>query len=237
MSGEKFFPCCLPASLWCGLDPMLLQDVGNSFKRQQVTEIGKCSLNPAIAPVSILFRHARHQRGNLASRSWASWIAVGAPIILLRDQLSMPPQQRLGSHDGGDLSEELPADFLRSRCQSSTLVIAETHSAVVDLFAQTPISLDQVMDEMLLMLVHPTGQGYDEERKWVQEHAHCRRLSGTLSALLFSNDFNPFEFLHSTRWSGLARNSDTWFSASNAQNRTVVQLSLPVAETPDRKNA
>jgi predicted metalloprotease with PDZ domain len=66
------------------------------------------------------------------------------------------------------------------------------------LFPQNPIFLDQVMDEMLLMLVHPTGQGYDEERKWVQEHAHCRRLSGTLSALLFSNDFNPFEFLHST---------------------------------------
>src|SRR5207247_6045782 len=40
-----------------------------------------------------------------------------------------------------------------------------------------------------------------------------------------------------TRLSALARNSDTWFSVSNAQNRIVVQLSLRVAAAPDRENA
>jgi len=49
ISGEKFFPRCLSASLRSGLDTMFLQNVGNGFKRQQVTEIGKCSLNPARA--------------------------------------------------------------------------------------------------------------------------------------------------------------------------------------------
>ena len=66
---------------------------------------------------------------------------VGAPIIFLGDQLSMPSQQRLGSDDGGDLLEEFPADCLRSGRQSTTLLIAETHSAVADLLPQNPVFL------------------------------------------------------------------------------------------------
>jgi hypothetical protein len=40
---------------------------------------------------------------------------------------------------------------------SATLVIGETHSAIADLFPQNAIFFHQVMDDMLLMLVHPTS--------------------------------------------------------------------------------
>src|SRR6516225_2167914 len=103
MSGKKFFPCCLSASLWRGLNTMLLQNIGNGFERQQVAKIGQRSLNSAVAPASILHGHSNHQRGNLGSRPWSPWAAVRTSIVFLGDQLSMPSQQCFGSHDGGDL--------------------------------------------------------------------------------------------------------------------------------------
>jgi len=50
-------------------------------------------------------------------------------------------------------------------------------------FEHYAILLDQIMDDMLLMFVHPTGQGDDQKGKRVQERAHCRKLSRRLSSL------------------------------------------------------
>src|SRR5437016_13102443 len=80
-------------------------------------------------------------------------------------------------------SRQLPSDFLCSRRQPPTLVIGETHSAVADLLSQNPILLNQIMDDMLLMLVHPAGQGDDEKGNRVQERAHYRKLSRRLLRL------------------------------------------------------
>ena len=44
-----------------------------------------------------------------------------------------------------------------------TLFLDETHPAVANLLSQNPILLDQIMDDILLMLVHPTGQGDDQK--------------------------------------------------------------------------
>jgi len=53
------------------------------------------------------------------------------------------------------------------------------------------------MDDMLLTLVHPTGQGDDEKGKRGQQLTHRRRLSRTPSPQ-FSSNFSRFEGLHST---------------------------------------
>jgi hypothetical protein len=50
------------------------------------------------------------------------------------------------------------------------------------------------MDDMLLMLVHPAGQGNDEKGKRIQQRAHgCRFTTHT-----FLMTFNRFAFLHGT---------------------------------------
>ena len=53
------------------------------------------------------------------------------------------------------------------------------------------------MDDVLLMLVHPIRQGDEEERERGHHRAHGRRLSRHCASD-FSNDFDPFEFLHVT---------------------------------------
>ena len=49
-----------------------------------------------------------------------------APIVLCRDELSVPAQQCVRCHEVSDFPEVLPAQRLRLRCQAPTLVIRET---------------------------------------------------------------------------------------------------------------
>jgi len=42
-------------------------------------------------------------------------------------------------------------------------VITEPQSAVANLFAEHPIFFNQIIDDVVLMLVHPSGNGGDEE--------------------------------------------------------------------------
>jgi hypothetical protein len=58
------------------------------------------------------------------------------------------------------------------RCQPATLVVVETDSAIADLLSKDAIFLYQVRDYMLLMLIHPTGDGHDEKGKWIQSSLH-----------------------------------------------------------------
>src|SRR5262249_16828725 len=188
MSRQEFLPRGLSAPFRRRFYSMLLQNVGHRLECEQVTEIGQCPLNSAIAPAAILLRHARHQLRNLANCPGSPWTAVSAAVIFLSNQFSMPSQKRLWSHDGGELVEELSADLLRFRCQSATLIIVETHAAVADLLSKDPILLDQILDELLLMLVHPAGQRDNDERKWIKERAHRCTLSRD-SASHFSQCF------------------------------------------------
>jgi hypothetical protein len=151
---------------------VFLQNVGNGLKRKEVAEIGQGSLNPTIAPASILLCHSSHQPNDLGSGSWSSGRTVRAPGILLRNQLSMPSQQSLRSHDGGDLTKNLPGYFLCLCGQPATLVVVETHSATTNLFSKNSIFLHYVCNDMLLMLVQPTSEGHDEKGKWIQSSAH-----------------------------------------------------------------
>ena len=76
------------------------------------------------------------------------------------------------SDDCGDAIENPPRDFLCLRGQPATLVVVETDSPIADLLSKDAIFLYQIRDYMLLMLVHPTGEGHDEKGKWIQSSLH-----------------------------------------------------------------
>ena len=124
-----------------GSMPVLLENVGNGLKRKKVAKIGQRSLNSTIAPASILLCHSSNQRNDLGSGSWSSGRTVRTAVVFLGDQSSMPRQQSLGSHDSGDLTENLPGHFLCLCCQPATLVIVETHSSSTNLFSKDSIFL------------------------------------------------------------------------------------------------
>jgi len=119
-------------------------------------------------------------------------------IILLGNQLPVPSQQRLRSHDCCDLTKQSSAQFLRFGCQSTALIIAKSHSAGANLFSKNLIFFHEVFDDMLLMLVHPASNRDEEKRKWIEDRVHCCRLSCKLRSYVLSIDFSDIEFLHGT---------------------------------------
>jgi hypothetical protein len=66
--------------------------------------------------------------------------------------------------------------FLAFTAKPATLIIGKTHAAVADLLPQHTIFLHQIFDDLLLPLIHPTGDRHDEKGKWIQTRLHSGRL-------------------------------------------------------------
>jgi hypothetical protein len=99
---QKFLPGCLLFPLWSGLDPVPFEHASNRVAGQLVPEIRNGSMEALIAP-AILLRHSDHQSFDL--RRSARTGTVGGAVILLRNQSSVPSQERFWCHDGGKLIE------------------------------------------------------------------------------------------------------------------------------------
>jgi hypothetical protein len=83
-------------------------------------------------------------------------------------KLPVPSQQRLRSHNCGDFTKQFPTEFLRFGCESTPLIVAKSHSTRAHLLSKNPILFHQVLDDLLLMLVHPASNGGDEKGELVE---------------------------------------------------------------------
>ena len=71
----------------------------------------------------------------------------------------MPGQQRLGRDNGRYLGQELPSDSFGLGGQARALVIVEPDSPPGELLTKNPVLFAKVTDDLLLTLVHPSGDG------------------------------------------------------------------------------
>ena len=55
-----------------------------------VSQIRECALDTSVAPISVFFCHAQHQRFDLSRRARPSWSAMATAIVFPRDQLPVP---------------------------------------------------------------------------------------------------------------------------------------------------
>jgi hypothetical protein len=83
-----------------------------------------------------------------------------------------------------DLTKQFPTEFLRFGCEPTALIVAKSHSTRAHLFSKNPILFNQVLDYLLLMLVHPASHGGDEKGELVETrciaagyHAGCNAAS------------------------------------------------------------
>ena len=73
------------------------------------------------------------------------------------DELAMPPKQRIGCHNGGNLAQGTPTQPVRSRGQSSPVVIGETQPPPTQLPAQEAVLFDQVGARLPFAAFEPAG--------------------------------------------------------------------------------
>jgi len=104
----------------------------------------------------------------------------------------VPSQQSPRGDDRCDLRQRASAETFGSHRKPATLVVRETKSATAELLAQHPILLAQIVDCLLLLLIHPARDGNQQEPKRV-ENAHCSTVSWALCIV-----FSAFDFLVNT---------------------------------------
>jgi len=75
----------------------------------------------------------------------------------VRNQLAVPPQQRVGRRDRGDVAQSTPTHAVRPRSQASAIVIGEAQSPGPQLASQEPVLFDQVPDRLPFPAVQPAG--------------------------------------------------------------------------------
>jgi len=86
----------------------------------------------------------------------------------LGDELSMPSQQCLGCDEGGDRCEHLPTEAFCLAGQPAPLRIIEPQPSATELFSKDSIFFAQVIDGILLLLIHPAGHGDEHQPEWVK---------------------------------------------------------------------
>jgi hypothetical protein len=117
-----------------------LEDGGDGPAADVVAQIRERALNPRIAPVAILRRHADHQLPNLGHHRRPARPAVMVAVVFPRDELPMPGQEGIRAHDGSDLLEHPPPQVLRLGGQANALIVGEAQPARSELLAEHAVS-------------------------------------------------------------------------------------------------
>ena len=96
------------------VDSVLCQDSFDGTSTNGVSQIRERALDSRVAPSRVVSRHLEDEALGLPNNPRSSWAALLAPIVLLRDEVSVPAKKRVGRDDYGDLAEPTPSDWLCS---------------------------------------------------------------------------------------------------------------------------
>ena len=107
----------------------MLREILTPSKRKEslilvypLSRIGPCHLQDQILDLLVGLRTARP-------------LALLAPVVLLCDQISIPAQNSVGSHDGPEIFEDRSSQWLPLGGETLSLVIGELDALVTKLLA------------------------------------------------------------------------------------------------------
>ena len=115
----------------------------------------------------------------------------------------MPCQQGLRSYDGGHFCQQPSSQRPGSDGQTAALIVGEAKPPRAELTAKDSVFLPQILNGVLLPLIHPSGNGQEQKAERVQclRHRLSSLTSHTSSVLLtdcFGHAFSQFQFLDNT---------------------------------------
>jgi hypothetical protein len=93
----------------------------------------------------------------------------------------VPRQQSLRRDDRCNLRQNASAESLCSESESTALVVCKPESPTAELLTQDFVLLAQILDCLLLLFIHPAGNGDQHEPEWIED-SHIPNYHG-LSAL------------------------------------------------------
>ena len=157
------------------VDPVVVQDPLHRVPGDVVAEVRERAAEARVAPPRILDRHPHHELSDLSSRRRPASTSAGAAVVLLGDQAPGPAKNRVRCGDACDLTQDPASQFLASHGESTALGIGQSKRSTAQLLPEDPILLPEIVDQILLVAVHPTSDGEHEE---LQSVGHSLRLRG-----------------------------------------------------------
>jgi len=164
VGAQEFLPRCFFLTLRSGIYPRLLQYFGNRPTTDLMAQILERPLDACVAPGAVFRRHAQDQSAQLDRGGRAPWRALASPIVFARDEPLMPIQESAWGAQSGNSFEVFETDVLGLGRQPSPLCIVES-GFLAQLFVEDFHLFLEVLDQVLLVAVDPTGQAYHKELK------------------------------------------------------------------------
>ena len=174
---QERLPGHVPAPLGRRVDSVVVQDPLHRGPGDRVAEVRERAADPRVAPPRIVDRHPDHELGDVLSGHWSTSTAAGAAIVCLGDQSPVPTQDRIRGDDARDLRQDPPAEFMTAHSESTTLGVRQAKRPRAQVFSEDPILLPEIVDQIVLVTVHPASEREDEE---LQRRRHSLRLLGRL---------------------------------------------------------
>ncbi len=159
------------AAVWGGIDPVPTEDVAHGVRRHGVTEVGKRALDPVVAPCRVFLGHPDDVAGDRLHLLRIA-VAAGRERPFLRDEISMPSKDGVGTDQGGDAGEERASQGMTTHGEAAALLVREPESTLAEHLPEDSVLLPQVFQSVLLVSVQPTGEGQDKELGGEGERFH-----------------------------------------------------------------
>ena len=174
---QERLPGHVPAPLGRRVDSVVVQDPLHRGPGDSVAEVRERAADPRVAPPRIVDRHPDHELGDVLSGHWSTSTSAGAAIVFRGDQSPVPTQDRIRGDDARDLRQDLSAEFVTAHSESTTLGVRQAKRPRAQVFSEDPILLPEIVDQIVLVTVHPASEREDEE---LQRRRHSLRLLGRL---------------------------------------------------------
>ena len=174
---QERLPGHVSAPLGRRVDSVVVQDPLHRGPGDSVAEVRERAADPRVAPPRIVDRHPDHELGDVLSGHWSTSTSAGAAIVFLGDQSPVPTQDRIRGDDARDLRQDPPAEFVTAHSESTTLGVRQAKRPRAQVFSEDPILLPEIVDQIVLVTVHPASEREDEE---LQRRRHSLRLLGRL---------------------------------------------------------
>jgi hypothetical protein len=115
----------------------------------------------------------------------------------------VPSQYGLRRHDGGHFCQHPSSQQPGSDGQTAALVVGEAKPSAAELSTKDSVFLPQMLDGVLLLLIHPSGNSQEKKAERVQRlrHRFSSLTSHTRAAFhadRFGHAVNQFQFLDIT---------------------------------------
>ena len=101
-----------------------------------------------------------------------------AVIPLPRHQHTVPTEDGIRREERAYFAEELAAEHLSLDSQTAPLIVAEQEAFLAEFLLEHLILGSQVLDDFLLLTVHPTSENHEIELPGLKDEIHGGAISG-----------------------------------------------------------